>query len=156
MDGLFSSRGSGRTELPSGTPSQKSQSSSRVTSQQLDRDIASLICEFGEPAFFSALGRAVESLSQREIPMSEIQIWVGSTSLRPRLKVGPSVSPGSISGRNWLKPTAGSLQTPRIERSGTGGLSSLGLDVHKREVRLTIRAIRPAEMAQGDLDDEVF
>ena len=72
MDGLFSSRGSGRTELPSGTPSQKSQSSSRVTSQQLDRDIASLICEFGEPAFFSALGRAVESLSQREIPMSKI------------------------------------------------------------------------------------
>ena len=72
MAGLFSSTGSGPTESRSGSPSQKSRSSSTVTSQQLDREIASLICEFGEPVFFAALGRAVESLSQREISVSEI------------------------------------------------------------------------------------
>lgn len=31
-----------------------------------------MICEFGEAVFFSALGRAVESLSQREVPLSEV------------------------------------------------------------------------------------
>jgi len=72
MAGLFSSTGSGAAESQSGNPSQRSRTSSTPTFQQLDREIALMICEFGEPAFFAALGRAVESLSAKDVPLSEI------------------------------------------------------------------------------------